>query len=1212
MFNRINRVVGAVLSLALFLVASQAQAQGVFPAPEAFPNLRLEVAGSVNAIVRYSDGGTDYYLIGGRFDLVGGEPRSNLARLLADGSPDPAWTAGTNATVHALAVAGGQLFVGGEFGLAGGQPRNRLAKFDLATAQLDAGWNPDANNTVFALQTDGSSVWAGGLFNVVGGTSRALVARIDAASGGVVQAFNAGVGGNAVYALLLDGTDLYVGGQGRMKGNQRALIKVAAESGAAIVWNPGIGPQGGSRVRALAADGSTVYATGRIRRADNTARGNGARFLKSNAALQAWNPAADAEVLAVALDAATASAFIAGDFLNAGGSARLRLARTDATSGAVNAGWVANADRQAVSLLADGGFLLAGGSFAEISGTGAQGGVSRLATGDAAIDGSFVGDAAGVGTVRAYALDADGGVILGGSFDVARQEGSVTPFPRRNLLRLLPVGGLDPQYALDPAWSASTLGEVLTVAVAGADLYVGGNFTQVNGVARNRLARLVAATAVLDPAWLPGANGGVRHLLPDAGSVYVAGDFTLLNATARAGLGRLDAGGATDAGWNPNPDNSVEALLAADGGIYVAGGFTSIGGAAKAGVARVNATDGAADGGFSADLDVDGVGFALHRSTSGLYIGGQFSSVNGSARLGLARFVADTLDAGWSPGVGAGSVHALAVDETESFVYIGGQFATAGGESHLNLARATVMDGTVDPAWRPGTDGLVQQMSVPQAGQVLFAGAFSSVTNEERNAIALLGEVGSDITEVVDISFAPLAPNAAIGEQYTVSFAVHNVSNGSTPSGSVAVTSVGGTPEETNTCSQLSLAVDPMDASRLLGSFGCTSALAGAHLVTIEFTGDAAYLDSSASASYDVARAPTSIGISFDPASVVFGQTFQATISFSPLAVGDVDATGTIAVPGCTPSSFAIGDLVGGQATCDALAGSAGVLQTITASYGGDANFAPSSGNASTTPAKADSAFSAFSGSPLAIETGDSVDFSWAVAAVAPGSGTPAGDVLVSVGGTPVAPTCSGTVAAGTCTITFATHGTFVLRADYAGNADFNASTASNTVTVVVTPTQADLQVVKLVSRSLVDRTVPIEFVEFTIVVGNAGPADVVGARVVDTLDTTLASNASWNCVGDGGGAACQAPSGTGNIDVLVDLPSGTTATLVLLAQVVGAPQSGVPNTVSVAAPSGVTDPDLANNLSTAWYQACFRNVGGSLSPHFCLFTDGFEPEPAQ
>lgn len=1210
MLNRIDRLARAAAALALFLCASLAQAQGVFPAPEAFPNLRLEVAGSVNAIVRYSDGGTDYYLIGGRFDLVGGQPRSNLARLLVDGSPDPTWTAGTNGPVHALAVSGGQLFVGGEFGLAAGQPRNRLAKFDLATAQLDAGWNPDANNTVFALQTDGVSVWAGGLFTSIGGSARALAARIDATSGGVVLAFNAGVGGNAVYALLLDGSDLYIGGQGRLKGNQRGLIKVGAATGAAIAWNPAIGPQGGSRVRGLAADGSSVYAVGRIRRADNTARGNGARFLKSSAALQAWNPSADAEVLSVALDAGTSSAFIAGDFLNVGGSQRLRLARTDATSGAVNPGWVANADRQAVSLLVDGLQVLAGGSFAEISGTGAQGGITRLATANASIDAGFVGDAAGVGSVRAYALDAAGGVILGGSFDAARQAGSLTPLPRRNLLRLVPAGGSDPQYALDTVWSASTLGEVLSLDVAGADLYVGGNFTQVNGVARNRLARLVAATAALDAGWQPGANGAVRHVLAEGGSVYVAGDFTTLNATARAGLGRLDAAGATDAAWNPNPDNSVEALLVADGGVYVGGAFTSIGGAAKAGVARVNAVDGSADAAFTADLDVDGVAFALHRSASGLYIGGQFSSVNGSPRLGVARFNADSLDAGFAPGVGAGSVHALAVDETESFVYFGGQFATAGGDAHPNLARAAVVTGTVDPAWRPGTDGVVQQMSVPQAGQVLFAGAFSRVTNEERNAIALLGEVGSDITEVVDIAFAPSSPNAAIGQPYTVSFAVRNVTNGSTPSGSAAVTSVGGTPTETNVCSQLSLAVDPMNASRLLGSFSCTSALAGPHLVTVAFTGDAAYLDSSASASYEVARAATTLAVSLDPASVVFGQAFEATISFSPLGVGAVDATGTIALSGCSPSSVDIADLVGGQATCSATAGPAGVLQTISASYAGDGNFAASTGSASTTPAKANSAFSSFTAAPLAIETGDSVDFSWAVAAVAPGSGTPTGSVLVSVNGTPVVPFCTGTVGGGTCSITFASHGTFVLRADYGGDANFNGATAANTQTVVVTPTQADLQVLKVVSRSLVDRSVPVEFVEFTIVVGNAGPRDVVGARVVDTLAGPLASNATWNCVANGGGAACQTPSGSGNIDVLVDLPSGTTATLTLLAQVVGAAQSGVPNTASIAAPAGVTDPNLANNLSTAWYQACFRNVGGSLTPHFCLFTDGFEPEP--
>src|SRR5687768_13008965 len=59
----------------LATTAPSVTAQGVFPPPEQFPDLRLEVAGTVNAIARYDDGVATYYLIGGDFSLVNGAPR---------------------------------------------------------------------------------------------------------------------------------------------------------------------------------------------------------------------------------------------------------------------------------------------------------------------------------------------------------------------------------------------------------------------------------------------------------------------------------------------------------------------------------------------------------------------------------------------------------------------------------------------------------------------------------------------------------------------------------------------------------------------------------------------------------------------------------------------------------------------------------------------------------------------------------------------------------------------------------------------------------------------------------------------------------------------------------------------------------------------------------------------------------------------------------
>jgi uncharacterized repeat protein (TIGR01451 family) len=103
---------------------------------------------------------------------------------------------------------------------------------------------------------------------------------------------------------------------------------------------------------------------------------------------------------------------------------------------------------------------------------------------------------------------------------------------------------------------------------------------------------------------------------------------------------------------------------------------------------------------------------------------------------------------------------------------------------------------------------------------------------------------------------------------------------------------------------------------------------------------------------------------------------------------------------------------------------------------------------------------------------------------------------------------------------------------------------ANNTASDVdaLTP-QADLSITKTDGVTAVQ---PGEELTYTIVASNAGPSDAVG-NVGDTLLPIL-QDASWTCVGSGGGTCTAA--GTGDIDDIVVLPAGATATYTLVATV--------------------------------------------------------------
>ena len=100
--------------------------------------------------------------------------------------------------------------------------------------------------------------------------------------------------------------------------------------------------------------------------------------------------------------------------------------------------------------------------------------------------------------------------------------------------------------------------------------------------------------------------------------------------------------------------------------------------------------------------------------------------------------------------------------------------------------------------------------------------------------------------------------------------------------------------------------------------------------------------------------------------------------------------------------------------------------------------------------------------------------------------------------------------------------------------------------------------------------------VDYTLTVSNTGPSTASGATVTDNLPAGL-TNATWTCVGAGGGTC--AASGAGNVNDVVDLPAGASVTYTLTATV-NAPGTLV-NTASVTAPAGVTEANTANNTAS-------------------------------
>jgi hypothetical protein len=118
------------------------------------------------------------------------------------------------------------------------------------------------------------------------------------------------------------------------------------------------------------------------------------------------------------------------------------------------------------------------------------------------------------------------------------------------------------------------------LARVGRTLYVGGDFLQLGGQPRWRLAALDLDSHSVG-AWNPGAIGLVRALVSDGVMVYAGGMFSRVAGVARSGLAAVDAGSGAVSDWDPSPNGSVNALAINGTTIYAAGDFTTMQGSSQ-------------------------------------------------------------------------------------------------------------------------------------------------------------------------------------------------------------------------------------------------------------------------------------------------------------------------------------------------------------------------------------------------------------------------------------------------------------------------------------------------------------------------------------------------------------------------------------------------------------------------------------------------------
>ena len=293
-------------------------------------------------------------------------------------------------------------------------------------------------------------------------------------------------------------------------------------------------------------------------------------------------------------------------------------------------------------------------------------------------------------------------------------------------------------------------------ATSGTDfLPVSGSVTWANGdLADQQIFVPIRPDAVADGAenftvTLSGATGGALILSQSVATITIR------------------EAGQRFTGFTSNLFNTTVETIArlADGKILIGGTLNS---GITGNIARLN-TNGSVDSSFLKGIGFNGVVYHLLVQMDGkILCGGNFTSYDGAVCNRIARLNADgTLDSAFTSAIGAGAnvaVYSIAIESTGK-ILIGGDFTTLNGTAALGVARllATGVRDSANTLAVPFNSGFgvnVRDMLAQADGKIMVVGQFygPNVGSNFRSGVARLNADGTR-----DTTFDPVAGLHAAG-----------------------------------------------------------------------------------------------------------------------------------------------------------------------------------------------------------------------------------------------------------------------------------------------------------------------------------------------------------------------------------------------------------------------------------------------------------------
>ncbi len=667
--------------------------------------------GSVRALLK--KGNTLY--VGGLFSQVGTVARKNLAAIDTTTGLATAWAPEPSGSVYALAADTSDIYVGGSFTVIGNKTRSQLAKVD-AISGIARDWNPAPDQTVYILNRAGTMLFVGGNFTSIGGAPRRYLGAINTTTG-TPTALSKDCN-SFVNTLLLNNNSLFLGGAFTTVDNQsrNRLAAIDLTSYDLLPFNPNIS----GSVATMALDQGILFFGGTFTSVSSIPRNNIAAVNSNDGSLQPWNPGADNAVNSLVV--AGENVYVGGRFLNIGSLSRTRLAAISRTSGLASP-WNPNPNGDINTIRLIDGSLIVGGSFTTVGNETRN----NLAAIDLTTGNANAWNPSPSATVYSLHENVES-IYAGGAFQF------LGGMPRSNL------AAIDNATGNLASWAPVSNGIIYAIIESGQQVFIGGEFTSINGVSKSNLASVDVNTGTLTPGWSATTDSSVMSLAIYQNILYVGGTFSGVSNENHAGLAAVSASTGGVIGWDGNVDGTVNILKIDGTKLYIGGNFTTIGSMSlpRQSLAVLDLTTQSFDAFAPA---INGTVFDIAFSSDSVFLSGIINDIGGTPINGLAvlnKNNASSVDKTWAQLGPNASINGIVIENT--FIFVGGNFTLINGQWRSRLAAFDLTTKSLS-SWNPEANSTIFKLNYSPTWGLIGGGIISSYNGKARGGLLYDGRV---------------------------------------------------------------------------------------------------------------------------------------------------------------------------------------------------------------------------------------------------------------------------------------------------------------------------------------------------------------------------------------------------------------------------------------------------------------------------------------